>query len=60
MTDASASSYVHANAAFDDELGRLHLLNGLAQARCGARYWDPDRTGTTAWSGDPEGGRAGS
>ncbi len=26
MTDASASSYVHANAAFDDELGRLHLL----------------------------------
>lgn len=26
MTDASASSYVHANATFDDELGRLHLL----------------------------------
>ena len=26
MTDVSASAYVHANAAFDDELGRLHLL----------------------------------
>jgi SAM-dependent methyltransferase len=26
MTSASASTYVHADAAFDDELGRLHLL----------------------------------
>jgi hypothetical protein len=57
MTDASVSSYVHANAAFDDELDRLHLLEArydpctfrrlsmfgpLAGARCGGCRWMSD------------------